>query len=388
MTKNKPLSAVLSILAILTNSVLAQACYAERFYSELHDYEVTIVVEGLDYPWGLAFLPDNNILVTEKPGRLRLIKNGRLIKQPVVVLPDTVYRGQGGLMGIALHPHFKDNHWVYLSYNAKGTDGHGTEVIRGKFIGDKLIDIETIFRALPKSNSRRHFGSRLVFARDGTLFISLGDRGDNPSKGYQHAAQNLGNHLGSLIRINDDGSAPSDNPFINNNTKPELYTFGNRNMQGMAMHPESGEIWTHEHGPQGGDEINIMRPGENYGWPIITYGVNYFVGTKIGEGTHKMDLEQPIYKWVPSIAPSGMSFYMGDQFSHWTGNLFVGSLKFGLLVRLEINGNKITSEEHLLNFQYGRIRDVVQGPDGLIYLLTDDSNGKLLRTTPIIQDYR
>ncbi len=387
MTVNTPCFNAFSFLATLIISVLAQACYAERFHSELHDYEVNIVAEGLNQPWGMAFLPNGNILVTEKPGRLRLIKNGRLVEHPVVVLPDTVYRGQGGLMGIALHPQFSDNNMIYLSYNAKGKDGHGTEVIRGQFKNDKLINIEIIFRALPKSNSRRHFGSRLVFARDGSLFISLGERGENPSKGYQHAAQDLSNHLGSLIHINDDGSVPSDNPFVSNmNNMPELYTFGNRNMQGMALHPNTGEVWTHEHGPQGGDEINIMRPGVNYGWPIITYGVNYFVGTKIGEGTHKQGMEQPIYKWIPSIAPSGMVFYTGDKFSNWTGNLFVGSLKFGLLVRLEVSGNIITSEERLLNFQYGRIREVVQGVDGFIYLLTDDSNGKLLRMTPVIQD--
>ena len=387
MPVNTPFFKMFIFLATLIISVLAQACYAERFHSDLHDYDVTIVADGLEHPWGLAFLPDGNILVTEKPGRLRLIKNGRLGEQPVVELPDTVNIGQGGLMGIALHPQFKENNWIYLSYNAKGEDGHGTEVIRGQFINDKLINIETIFRALPKSDSRRHFGSRLVFARDGTLFISLGERGEDPSKGYQHAAQDLSNHLGSLIHINDDGTVPSDNPFVSNkNAKPELYTLGNRNMQGMTLHPETGEAWTHEHGPQGGDEINIMRPGINYGWPIITYGVNYFVGTKIGEGTHKQGLEQPIYKWVPSIAPSGMTFYTGKEFPNWTGNLFVGSLKFGMLVRLEVSGNKITSEERLLNFQYGRIRDVVQGTDGFVYLLTDDSNGKLLKMTPVIQD--
>ena len=351
--------------------------------SDQHNFKLTVVVEDLVHPWGMAFLPDGNVLVTERPGDLRLIKNGRLVQTPIAGLPDIRQVGQGGLLGIALHPDFSRNRLVYLSYAGEHRGRYGTEVLRGRFDGLRIHSVETIFKALPKVRGGRHFGSRLLFASDGTLFVTLGDRGFSPSKGRDHPSQQLENHLGSLIRINSDGSVPTDNPFVSRqDAKAEIYTYGNRNMQGMALHPETKQVWTHEHGPQGGDEINIMRPGINYGWPVITYGVNYGIGTKIGEGTSKPGMEQPIYKWVPSIAPSGMAFYSGDKFPQWKGNLFVGSLKFGLLLRLELNNGKITQEERLLHFAYGRIRDVVQGPDGYLYLLTDAADGKLLRITP------
>ena len=352
--------------------------FADELKSEKHSLDISIVAEGLDYPWGMAFLPGNDILITERAGQLRRIQNGKLLKAPIIDLPDICDRGQGGLLGIALHTRYQENDWVYLSYAKKGEGGCGTEVLRGKLSDNKLVDIEVIFRALPKSGGGRHFGSRLVFARDGTLFISLGDRGKKKT------AQDLGDHRGSLIRVKDDGSIPADNPFVKRSSvvRPEIYTYGNRNMQGMALQAETGLIWTHEHGPQGGDEVNIMRPGLNYGWPVITYGVNYGIGTKIGEGTHKQGMEQPVHKWVPSIAPSGMTFYNGDKFPNWKGDLFVGSLKFGELVRLEIEKDRVTHEERLLNNRYGRIRDVVEGPDGYLYVLTEDSNGKLLRLAP------
>ncbi|MCU7810182.1 MAG: PQQ-dependent sugar dehydrogenase, partial [Candidatus Thiodiazotropha sp. (ex Notomyrtea botanica)] len=226
--------------------------------------------------------------------------------------------------------------------------------------------------------SKRHFGSRLVFDNDGYLFITLGDRADRPR------AQDLADHAGSLIRVNDDGSIPEDNPFFDHQfSKKEIYSYGHRNMQGATLHPDTGRLWIHEHGPQGGDEINIPQAGKNYGWPVITYGVNYGTGTKIGEGTHKTDMEQPIYFWTPSIAPSGMAFYHADRFKNWKGNLFVGSLKFQLLARLELDGERVISEERILKGEIGRIRDVRQGPDGLIYLLTDDDEGKLVRLLPV-----
>ncbi|MEE8305018.1 MAG: PQQ-dependent sugar dehydrogenase [Candidatus Tectomicrobia bacterium] len=351
--------------------------HADIIPSAKHRFQVEVVTGNLRHPWGMAFLPGGDILVTERAGRLRLIKGGRLLASPIAGLPRIKEKGQGGLLGITLHPDFQHNRWVYLSYAGKGKGGYGTEVLRGRLNGLQLHDVQIIFRALPKSGGGRHFGSRLVFGRDGSLYISLGDRGK------RLAAQDLNDHRGSLIRLNDDGSVPSDNPFVGKpNVKPDIFTYGNRNMQGMVLHPFSGDIWAHEHGPQGGDEINIMQAGVNYGWPIITYGVNYGSGTKIGEGTHKAGMAQPIYKWVPSIAPSGMMFYTGNQFPGWQGNLFLGSLKFGLLVRLEVDGNRITSEERLLNDRYGRIRDVVQGPDGYLYLLTDKRKGQLLRITP------
>ncbi len=239
-----------------------------------------------------------------------------------------------------------------------------------------LGDMEVLFTALPKSRGGRHFGSRLAFLPDGTLLISLGDRGERQS------AQDLDDHRGSLIRINRDGSVPADNPFAGG-SKPEIFSYGHRNMQGLALHPETRIPWTHEHGPQGGDEININRPGANYGWPVITYGVNYGIRTRIGEGTAKPGMEQPVHKWVPSIAPSGMAFYSGDQLPRWRGNLLVGSLKFGQLVRLTLENDRVVGEERLLNNRFGRIRDVVTGPDGFVYLLTDSPRGQLLRIGPV-----
>ncbi len=350
------------------------------FKSDKHKFVVTEMVKGLEHPWGMAFMPDGDILVTERGGHLRIISKGELLDQAIGGLPEIKEVGQGGLLGIALHPDFASNQRVYLSYAGLQNGRASTEVLRGRLQGMSLHNVETIFRALPKTKGGRHFGSRLLFAPDKTLYISLGDRGFRPSLCQKHPSQQLENHLGSLIRIRDDGSIPSDNPFAGRqDVKPEIYTYGNRNMQGMALHPDTQQIWTHEHGPQGGDEINIMQPGINYGWPVITYGVNYGIGTKICEGTHKQGMQQPNYKWVPSIAPSGMAFYTGDDLPAWKGNLFVGSLKFGLLVRLELRGDEIIGEERLLNDEYGRIRDVVQGPDGYLYLLTDSSIGSLLR---------
>jgi glucose/arabinose dehydrogenase len=351
---------------------------ADTFRSSRQNFVVETVVEGLTHPWGMAFLPDGSLLVTERHGALRVIRDGRLLEGSVAGLPEMREHGQGGLMGIALHPEFAKNRLLYLAYAAAGEGGYGTEVIRGTFAQGRLENVQTLFRAEPKTTGGRHFGCRLVFDRAGYLFISLGERGD------QEFAQQLADHRGKLVRLHDDGRVPADNPFAGQaGAKPEIFTWGNRNMQGMALHPATGEIWTHEHGPQGGDEVNVMRPGVNYGWPVITYGVNYGLGTKIGEGTHKEGMAQPLYKWVPSIAPSGMAFYTGDRFPQWQGNLFVGSLKFGLLVRLELDGERVVAEERLLDGRYGRIRDVVQGPDGLLYLLTDEPAGKLLRLVPV-----
>ncbi len=351
---------------------------ADLFISEQHSFNVEIVTDKLNQPWGMVFLPTGEVLVTERPGYLRIISATGVISAPVEGLPAVKKKGQGGLLGIALHLDFENNALVYLSHTAQDKRGYGTEVVRGKLQGNRLVGVETIFKAMKKSRGGRHFGSRLVFAADGSLYISLGDRGN---KDY---AQDLNDHRGSLIRINADGSIPVNNPFVHKeNSRDEIYSFGHRNIQGIARHPLTGKIWTHEHGPQGGDEINIIEAGANYGWPVITYGVNYGIATKIGEGTHKAGMQQPVHKWVPSIAPSGMTFYQGDEFPQWRGDLFVGSLKFGLLVRLEIQAEKVVNEERLLNKQYGRIRDVVEGPDGLLYLLTDDAQGKLLKLSPV-----
>jgi glucose/arabinose dehydrogenase len=339
---------------------------------------VEVLASGLEHPWGMAFLPDGRILVTERPGRLRVVVDGRLLPEPVAGLPALAPHGQGGLLDVALHPSFARNHLVYLAYVAEGPGGYGTEVARGRLAGSRLVDVTVLFRMTPKTRTGRHFGSRLVFDRDGRLFVTLGDRGDRPR------AQRLDDHAGSIVRISDDGGVPADNPFV---ARPgalgEIFTYGNRNVQGAALHPETGELWAHEHGPQGGDELNVIRAGVNYGWPVITYGVNYGIGTSIGEGTEKAGMAQPLHHWVPSIAPSGMTFYTGGRFPQWRGNLFVGSLKFRQLVRLELSGERVVHEERLLTDVLGRIRDVRQGPDGLLYVLTDAGDGLLARLEPV-----
>ncbi len=337
-----------------------------------------VLTTGLHHPWSLAFLPDGQMLVTERRGQLRLLSStGELYPEPIGGLPEIRQHGQGGLLDVVLHPDFANNRLVYFSFAEAGPGGVGTAVARGRLEQHQLQQVEVIFRLEPKSGGRQHFGSRLVFDPQGYLYITLGDRGDRPR------AQRLDDHAGSLIRLHDDGRIPADNPFVGQeNARPEIYSYGHRNMQGAALHPDTGQIWVHEHGPQGGDEINVPVSGVNYGWPVITYGVNYVIGTKIGEGTHKAGMAQPIHYWVPSIAPSGMAFYTGDRFPAWRGNLLVGALKFQQLVRLELAGAKVVHEERLLTNRFGRIRDVRQGPDGLIYLLTDENDGKLIRLVP------
>jgi glucose/arabinose dehydrogenase len=346
--------------------------------SEVQRFRAVTLTSGLEFPWGLAFLPDGRMLVTERPGRLRIVAaDGRLDPRPVEGVPAVAATGQGGLLDVALHPDFARNRLVYLSYAGEGPGGYGTEVARGRLDGNALRDLEVIFRMQPKSRAGYHFGSRLVFDGKGYLFITLGDRGE------MARAQRLDDHAGSVIRLHDDGRVPADNPFVGKpGAKPEKFTLGNRNMQGAALNPRSGELWTHEHGPQGGDEINVIRAGVNYGWPVITYGANYGTGTKIGEGTAKAGMAQPLLQWTPSIAPSGMAFYTGDRFPKWQGNLFVGALKFQMLVRLQLDGERVVREERLLQGAVGRIRDVRQGPDGLIYLLIDSEKGRIVRLEP------
>lgn len=353
---------------------------ARAFNSENQAFEVVEIAAGLSHPWGMSFLPDGRMLVTERSGQLRVIQDGRLLDKAISGLPEIKQIGQGGLLDIALHPDFSNNGLLYLSHAASEGGQAGTEVLRGRLRGMSLENVETIFTAFPKTTGGRHFGSRLLFDAQQFLYISLGDRGFKPSLCEKQPAQLLNNHLGSLLRILDDGSIPEGNPFIGvKDARSEIYSYGNRNIQGMTMHPQTGKVWTHEHGPQGGDEINVMQAGVNYGWPVITHGVNYGSGSKICEGREKLGMQAPLYTWVPSIAPSGMVFYNGDKLPAWRGNLFVGSLKFGLLVRLVLDGQKIVHEERLLDNKYGRIRDVRQGPDGYLYLLTDAKNGAVLR---------
>jgi glucose/arabinose dehydrogenase len=362
---------------LLAFVLTASTACAQPFGSELHDFRLVRLVEGLEQPWSVAFLPDGRMLVTEKAGRLRVVENGRLLPQPVGGLPQVTVHGQGGLHDVAVHPDFGRNSLVYLAYAARGADGVGTELARGRLAGQRLEDVQVLFRQSPKGNRGQHFGGRIVLDRAGYLYLTLGDRGEMPR------AQRPDDHAGSVIRLHDDGRVPKDNPFAGKpGWKPEKFTLGNRNMQGAALHPGTGALWTHEHGPQGGDEVNIIRAGANYGWPVITYGVNYGLGTRIGEGTSKPGMEQPIHYWVPSIAPSGMAFYTGERFPRWKGSLFVGALRDRMLVRLQLDGDRVVKEERLLQNAVGRIRDVRAAPDGYLYLLTDDSAGVLARLEP------
>ena len=339
---------------------------------------VQIVARGLDHPWGLTFLPDGRMLVTERVGQLRLVGSDGRVSEPLAGVPQVAARGQGGLLDVALDPRFAETRLVYLSYAEPGESGTaGTAVARGRLDADRLQDVRVIYQQQPKVQAGNHFGSRLVFARDGTLFVTQGDRFS-----YREQAQDLSSGLGKIVRIHPDGSIPRDNPFVGRTgARPEIWSFGHRNVQAAALDPRTGQLWTVEHGARGGDELNHPEAGKNYGWPVITYGVDYS-GAKIGEGTAKPGMEQPVYYWDPVIAPSGMEFYTGDAYPGWKGSVFVGSLRPGLLVRLSLENGRVTREERYLGDLGARIRDVQQGPDGLLYLLTDARNGQLLRLEP------
>jgi aldose sugar dehydrogenase len=344
------------------------------------DFVVETVAGGLENPWSLAFLPDGRMLVTERAGRLRLVSSDGTLSEPLSGVPKVAARGQGGLLDVALDPGFGSNRLVYLSFADDRGDGRaGTSVLRGRLSesGTGLETTQVIFRQEPTHTGRNHFGSRLVFDRDGNLFVTLGDRFD-----LRDQAQNPANHLGKVVRITSEGRPAAGNPFLGREGhRPEIWSLGHRNVQGAALNPETGELWTAEHGARGGDEINIPRKGRNYGWPVITYGVDYS-GAKIGEGTAKPGLEQPVYYWDPSIAPSGMVFYTGDAFPGWRGSILVGALAGKLLSRLETDGDAVTGEERMLNALNERIRDVRQGQDGFVYLLTDAAQGRVLRLKP------
>jgi glucose/arabinose dehydrogenase len=346
---------------------------------------IDVLAAGLVHPWGLAFLPDGTMVLTERIGHIRLVSPEGRVSPPLGGVPKVHTGSQAGLQDIALDPHFAQNHLVYVSFvEGDKKDGTVTAVGRGRLSDDRtaLEDFQVIFRAYPRINwgDDNNYGSRIVFAPDGTLFATMGDRYDYK----RNQLQSLANDFGKVIRINPDGTVPQDNPFVHRaGARPEIWAYGLRNPEGAAINPATHQLWTVEHGPKGGDEINIPEAGKNYGWPVITYGTDYD-GSKIGIGDHKAGMEQPVHYWNPSIAPSGMAFYTGDLFPQWKGSLFVGALKAEMLVRLTLDGDKVTGEEHLLHKEVAqRIRDVRQGPDGALYLLTDDlKNGRLLRLTP------
>ncbi|VWX63703.1 Aldose sugar dehydrogenase YliI [Burkholderiales bacterium 8X] len=340
-----------------------------------------VVASGLEKPWGIGFLPDGRFLVTEKAGRLRIVSSEGRAGPAIGGLPDIASGGQGGLLDVLVDADHARTRTIFFCFSEPGPAGSGnsTALARAELSTDgaRLEGMKVIFSQKPKVSSSAHFGCRIVDAKDGTLFMTLGDRFSR-----KEDAQQLGNHIGKLVRIRKDGSIPPDNPFVGKpGALPEIWSYGHRNGQGATLSPD-GKLWMTEHGPQGGDEINIPQPGKNYGWPTITYGENYG-GGKIGEGiTARQGLEQPLHYWVPSIAPSGMAFVTSDRYPGWKGNLFVGSLKFGYLDRIEIKDGKVVAEHKLLADERARIRDVKQGPDGLLYVLTDESNGKLLRLLP------
>ena len=337
------------------------------------------VARGLANPWAVAFLPDGRYLVTERAGRLRIVERDGRLGEALAGLPAVDAGGQCGLLDVVLDPKFSDNALVYWSYTEAGEGGNSTAVARGRLQGNRLVEVLVIFRQLPKVSSTLHCGSRLVFARDGRLFVVLGDRFSR-----KEDAQKLDNHLGKVVRIEADGKVPADNPVLATpGARPEIWSLGHRNMQGAALHPGTGELWATEHGPQGGDELNIVRAGKNYGWPLLTFGRNYGIGTRIGEEGPKPGFEQPIKHWVPtSVAPSGLTFLTSDRYPGWKGSLFVGTLRGESLLRLELDGNMVVKEERLLGQANSRIRDVRQGPDGYLYVLTDSADGQLLRLQP------
>ncbi len=336
------------------------------------------VVRGLENPWGLDFLPDGRMIITERPGRLRIATPDGTLGAPVSGVPAVYANGQGGLLDVALDPDFANNQLVYLTYaEPGGGDLAGTSAARGRLQGNALVDVQVIYRQRPKVEEGGHYGSRLVFANDGMLFITQGDRMNHREK-----AQDLAMGMGKVIRIHPDGRVPTDNPFVGRDgAQPEIWSYGHRNMQGATRHPVTGALWTIEHGARGGDELNHPEAGKNYGWPIITYGRDYS-GFRIGEGVAKEGMEQPVYYWDPVIAPSGMTFYTGDKYEGMTGDLFIGSLSPGGLVRLTMQGAAVTRETRYLGELRERIRDVVQGPDGFLYVLTDSRDGRVLRLVP------
>lgn len=353
-------------------------------------FDIVTVASGLEHPWALTFLPDGRMLVTERAGRLRVVSPDGKMSAPVTGLPAVDPRSQGGLLDVALDPDYKKNSLIYWTY-AEPHDGgtNNTAVARGRFVDGPLPrvdDVKVIFQQTPSLASRLHFGSRLVFTRDGKLFIGLGERSIDEGR---HQAQRMDGHLGKVVRINPDGTVPSDNPFVGQKgVKPEIWSIGHRNIQSAALHPGTGELWEVEHGARGGDELNVVRKGKDYGWPTISYGIEYRGMPITGGITAKDGMEQPVYYWDPVIAPSGMIFYTGDLFPAWKGNIFVGGLASTNVIRLVLEGEKVVGEERLLTNRVekrARIRDVRQGPEGALYLLTDEDAGQLLKIVPATQ---
>lgn len=385
MKRFKPL-VVFGLLGMLSMGCAAQTGPApiSGDVPEAPGWRAEVVIDGLSHPWAIAWLPDGSALVTERPGRLRLIRDGRLDPKPIAGLPQVSAFGQGGLLDIALHPDFADNRWVYLTMAVGSPEANRTTLVRGRLEDQTLRDAAIIFQNADPKSGGQHFGSRLVWLPDKSLLMSIGDGGNPPTRfgdgNIRDQAQNLGTHFGKVLRLKDDGTPLPDNPFVNQpGAKPEIWTLGHRNIQGLARHPLNGRIWASEHGSRGGDELNILEGGRNYGWPVVTYSLEYW-GPKIADETHRPGMADPRLVWTPSKAPSGLTFYTGDIYPQWKGDLFSGALKFGQIRHIDLDGERIIGEEKLTLGK--RVRDVRQGPDGYLYVLTDEDEGALLRIVP------
>ncbi len=365
-----------SLLALSPDSAQSQAPEA------VHDFTLVTVAEDLQHPWSMAWLPNGDMLFTERPGRLRIVRDGKLLPTPVEGVPEVRAINQGGIQEVAVHPDFESNRTIYLSYSKPNADASlgTTALLRARFENDQLHDAEEIFEADAWNERGGHFGAKIVFDGEGHLFMSVGDRQSPPEGDLEaHPAQDFSTHFGTILRLNYDGSVPADNPFVGHATaRPEIWSYGHRNPQGLALDPETGDLWETEHGPQGGDELNLILPGRNYGWPVIGYGVNYRSGIPIHDGPAREGMEQPKTFWIPSIGASGLMFYDGDKFPEWRGNIFAGGLAavHRRLSRIMIEDQRVMTRESLLHGEY-RIRDVRQGPDGYIYIATDNRAGGL-----------
>ena len=377
-------------LALFVAPALSLTAQSQVVHSQQADFRVVTVAEGLEAPWSMAWLPNGDMLVTERPGRLRIVRGGALRADPIPGVPTVRAQGQGGLLDVAIHPDFESNQLIYMSYSKGNADGtrSTTAVARARFDGTRLTDLEEIFEAQAWGERNGHYGSRLAFDADSYLFITVGDR-QAPSTGdlEAHPAQDLSVHRGSMIRLNDEGSVPSDNPFVGQRgALPEIWSYGHRSPQGFAIDPETGTIWEGEHGPQGGDELNLILGGQNYGWPVIGFGVNYGPGIPIHGTQQREGMEQPRHFWVPSIATSGLMVYRGEQFPGWQGDIFVGGLAGEQLARLDMDGREVIGQETLL--RGFRVRDVRQGPDGYVYVAVEDRDGPspVIRLEPVMEE--
>ncbi len=380
--RSSVLALALALAAMVVACTSAESNNAEprTFETQYQTIRLVQVASGLEHPWSVAFLPDGEMLVTERPGRLLRLSADGSERQEIRGVPEVVARNQGGLMEVVLHPAFEENRWVYLTYSKGDSDETTTALVRGRLSGDELEDLEELFVQDRKSEPGRHYGSRLAWMADGTLLMSIGDRGSDPPRG-----QDLGDHAGTLLRLNDDGSVPADNPFVDDpDALDEIYTYGNRNIQGLVVDPASGIIWSTEHGPRGGDELNVMRPGENYGWPRATLGLDYRTQEDFPDSeARRIDgMVDPVHEFLPTLAPSGLAMVTTDRFEGWQGDLLAGGLRSRRILRLVVTEDEVIHGEELLLDEIGRIRDVRQGPEGDIYVLTDARNGGLYRIEP------